>query len=167
MFDLDILRTRRVGRKSSVRTVLKPDPIYKHLGVAMLTNAFMVGGNKSVVYKKVILPAMKIIQEKTGADPTTILESALEQVSPTVELGTSGSSSHNQIPVDIKPLRSLCMGKRFICLSVRSQQAKAGKPTCEILASILIDSANGRGPAFERKEQLHRTAQAQTAFKGI
>ena len=157
-----IKKQKIVGRKRQY--LLMPDPVYNSLDVSLLTNVLMKGGNKSVVYQRIVLPALSLIKSKHGEDPCDILSSAFAQARPALELRKLSATSHYQVPCEIKAHRSYSMSVRFIANAARK---RSGKKMCESLYQAIWDAANGRGDAVERKENMRRSAEANTAFKSF
>jgi ribosomal protein S7 len=162
--DFAIIQSRVVGRISRRRkTNIKPDPVYNNLHVQYLTNILMKNGEKSIAYTKVVLPALQMLKDNHNEDPCQILATALMQVRPRVELRKLRVGSHHQVPVEVKPRRALSKSARFIVDAMASR--KAGKRAAVRLYEVLWDSANSRGPAFNRKEEQHKSAEANNAFR--
>lgn len=161
--DFEIIQNRIVGAKR--KNPIKPDAVYNNLHVSLLTNMLMKDGNKSVVYNKVVLPALQMIKDRKSEEPCQVLQDALDQARPSVELGRPFSGSHHQVPMNVKPARALSRGMKFIIHAATSIKGK--KSTAEKLYEVLWDSANGRGAAVERKEGVHKAAAANNAFKAF
>ena len=60
-----------------------PDPVYNSMVVTKLINSVMQDGKKGVA-QKIVYEAFSIIQEKTGNDPVTVFEDAMNNVMPLV-----------------------------------------------------------------------------------
>ncbi len=162
--DFAIIQSRVVGRISRKhKTTIKPDPVYKNLHVQYLTNVLMKNGEKSIAYTKVVLPALRMIQENHNEDPCQVLATALMQVRPRVELRKLRAGSHHQVPMEVKPRRALSKSARFIVDAMSNR--KSGKRAAVRLYEVLWDSANSRGSAFSRKEEQHKAAEANNAFR--
>ena len=50
------------------RRELNPDPVYRSLLVTQLMNKVMLRGKKSTA-EKIVYDALKMVEEKTGAEP--------------------------------------------------------------------------------------------------
>lgn len=161
--DFSLLRERKIGKRR--KSDIAPDAVYGNLYVSKLINKLMKGGNKSVVYNRVVLPALALIKERHEEDPCQVLANAITQVRPSVELSRASPKSHYQVPVEIKPDRALSMAIRFIADAAR-KQAKT-EQMYKVLCRVIHDSANNRGAAIEKKNNLHSAAAANTAFKAF
>ena len=65
------------------------------------------------------------------------------------------------MPTELRPNRSEALATRWI---IRSARARQGIPMVRKLAAELLDASRGEGAAVRRKEELHRTAEANRAF---
>jgi small subunit ribosomal protein S7 len=147
------------------RIIKKPienDPIYKSRLVTRIINYVMQGGKKSVS-EKIVYGAMSIIKEKKNTEnPLTIIEQAFKNVTPKMEVRSRRVGGSNyQIPVHVKFDRAQALAVRWIVGAARS---KKGKPMAERLAQLFIESAEGRGEAVKKKEDIRRMADANRAF---
>ena len=66
------------------RTLL-PDPIYNSVSVHMLINRVLKSGKKSLAYR-IVYNSLKEIGEAVGQNPVEVFETALDNVSPRVEI---------------------------------------------------------------------------------
>ena len=66
-----------------------------------------------------------------------------------------------QVPVEIRPERSLALALRWLVAAARARQ---GKSMVEKLTGELSDAAKGQGAAVKRREDTHRMAEANRAF---
>jgi len=147
--------------KKIKRRELEPDPIYNSALVTKLINYVMRQGKKSIA-RKIVYQAFEIIKEKTKQDPVEILEKALRNAGPILEVRPKriGGATY-QVPMEVKPHRRIALGLRWIIEAARSRK---GKPMYEKLAEELINAANNEGAAVKKKENVHRMAEANKAF---
>jgi len=147
--------------KKIKRRELGPDPIYNSALVTKLINYVMRQGKKSIA-RKIVYQAFEIIKEKTSQDPVEILEKALRNAGPILEVRPKriGGATY-QVPMEVKPHRRIALGLRWIIEAARSRK---GKPMYEKLAEELINAANNEGAAVKKKENVHRMAEANKAF---
>lgn len=141
------------------RRQLSPDEVYGSLKVAKLINYVMERGKKDVARKIVY----KVMEElKKDGDPIALLEQALENASPTVEVRSRRVGGANyQVPREINPNRRLALGLRWI---VEAAEGTKGKPMHESLLNELKAAIKGEGSAVAKKETTHRMAEANKAF---
>ena len=67
------------------RRELQPDPLYRSLLVSQVTNKVMLHGKRTVA-EKIVYDALKIVEEKTGAEPISTLKRAVENIKPPLEV---------------------------------------------------------------------------------
>ncbi len=136
-----------------------PDPVYGSLKVAKLVNYVMERGKKDTARKIVY----KVMEElKKEGDPVLILEEALENASPSVEVRSRRVGGANyQVPREVRPERRLALGLRWI---VDEAESKKGIPMAEALLTELKAAKKGEGAAVTKKETTHRMAEANKAF---
>ncbi|WAM34423.1 30S ribosomal protein S7 [Caldicellulosiruptor morganii] len=139
-----------------------PDPVYNDRVVAKLINKVMKDGKKSIA-QKIVYGAFDIVREKTGKDPLEVLEQALNNVMPVLEVRPRrvGGATY-QIPIEVSPDRRLSLGVRWLVEYARERKDK--RTMREKLAAEIMDAANNTGGAVKKKEDTHRMAEANRAF---
>lgn len=144
----------------SKRDVL-PDPVYGSKVVAKLINKVMWDGKKSLA-QRICYGAFDIIREKTKKDPMDVLDQALKNVMPVLEVKARRVGGANyQVPVEVRPERRLTLGIRWL---VNYARLRSGKSMEEKLAAEIMDAANNTGAAVKKKEDTHKMAEANKAF---
>ena len=148
-------------RRVAARRQILPDP--KH-GSELLTkfiNMMMEDGKKSVA-ERIIYRALDQVAEKKGGRPVELLEQAMDNVRPAVEVKSRrvGGATY-QVPMEVLPERRISLAMRWLLQATRS---RPGKSMAEKLAAELLDAANNQGVAIKRKEDTHRMAEANRAF---
>ena len=147
--------------KKIKRRELEPDPIYNSALVTKLINYVMRQGKKSIA-RKIVYQAFEIIKEKTKQDPVEILEKALRNAGPILEVRPKriGGATY-QVPTEVRPERAESLAIRWI---VEFARERKGKPMKEKLADEIILASRGEGAAVKKKEDTHRMAEANRAF---
>ena len=145
------------------RTIL-PDPKYGSELLAKFMNMIMNDGKKSVA-ERIIYGALDRITEKASeadAKPLEVLELALENVKPAVEVKSRrvGGATY-QVPIEVRPARRQTLAMRWVIEAARKRSEKS---MAHRLAHELIDAADNRGTAVKKKEDTHRMAEANKAF---
>jgi small subunit ribosomal protein S7 len=148
-------------RKPEIRTIL-PDPKFKSELLAKFINKIMERGKKSRA-EEIVYGALATIAEKKKTDaPLTVLEAALENVRPSVEVKSRrvGGATY-QVPVEVRTLRRNALAMRWLIEAARSrgEQGMAAR-----LAAELMDAADHRGAAVKKREDTHKMAEANKAF---
>jgi small subunit ribosomal protein S7 len=149
-------------RKGSVpkREVLS-DPIYGSKVVTRIINKVMYDGKRGVA-EKTFYGALTIVEEKTGKNGLEVLEQALKNIMPVLEVKARRVGGANyQVPVEVRPERKEALGIRWLVTFAR----KRGEKTMEQrIASEILDAANNTGGAVKKKEDTHKMAEANKAF---
>ncbi|HHZ16060.1 MAG TPA: 30S ribosomal protein S7 [Peptococcaceae bacterium] len=137
------------------------DPIYGSKLVTKIINKVMYDGKKGVA-EKAFYNAMEIVGEKTKKDPMEVLEQALKNVMPVLEVKARRVGGANyQVPVEVRSDRKEALGIRWLVTFAR----KRGERTFEQkIAAEIIDAYNNTGGAVKKKEDTHKMAEANKAF---
>lgn len=140
---------------------IPPDPVYNSVLVQKLINKVMLDGKKSIA-EKIVYGAMEIIREKTKQDPLAVLEKAIQNVTPLLEVRPRrvGGATY-QVPIEVPPRRGLSLALRWI---VRAARERKGMPMKERLALEILDALNNTGGAIKKRDEMHRMAEANKAF---
>jgi small subunit ribosomal protein S7 len=138
-----------------------PDVRYQSVMVARFINSLMRDGKRSTA-ARIMYDAMDIVQARMKQPPLEVIEEAVRNVSPVLEVKPRrvGGSTY-QIPVEVPPDRRLSLTMRWLLAAARS---RPGKSMAEKLANELMDAARGTGAAVKKKEDTHRMAEANRAF---
>jgi small subunit ribosomal protein S7 len=148
-------------RNRAQRVLAQPDPIYNSRLVTLLIARILQSGKKSLA-QKIVYQALEIISTKTEENPILVLEKAVKNVTPQVEVKARrvGGSTY-QVPIEIRAYRGINISLKWITEFARSRSGKnmAGK-----LANELIDAAKENGNSIRKKEQTHKMAEANKAF---
>ena len=155
-------------RKGEVpkRKVL-PDPKYTDAPaetrrrLTKFINVVMRDGKKSTA-ENIVYGAFDVVAERAKDDPVKVWERALGNVRPRVEVKSRrvGGSTY-QVPVDVRPDRSLALGMRWL---VTFSRKRSEKTMVERLANEMLDAAQNRGNAVKKREDVHKMADANKAF---
>jgi small subunit ribosomal protein S7 len=148
-------------RNRPPRRKIEPDLRYNSVLVAKIINKVMKGGKKSTA-ARIIYDAMDMLEERTNRPPLEVLEEAVRNVEPVLEVKPRrvGGSTY-QIPVEVPPYRQSALAIRWILAAARS---RPGKTMARRLADELLDASRESGVAVKRREDTHRMAEANRAF---
>lgn len=137
------------------------DPIYGSKLVTKMINKVMYDGKRGVA-EKTLYGALDIIEEKTGKNGLEILELALKNVMPVLEVKARRVGGANyQVPIEVRPDRKEALGIRWIVAFAR----KRGEKTMKLkIAGEILDASNNTGGAYKKKEEVHKMAEANRAF---
>lgn len=148
-------------RRIVARRQILPDPKHGSELLAKFINMIMEDGKKSVA-ERIIYGALDQVAEKKGADPVTLLDQAMENVRPVVEVKSRrvGGATY-QVPIEVRPSRRNTLAMRWLIDAARKRSEKS---MALRLAGELMDAADARGTAVKKKEDTHRMAEANKAF---
>jgi len=148
-------------RKPEIRTIL-PDPKFKSELLAKFINKIMERGKKSRA-EEIVYGALATIADKKKTDaPLTVLEAALENVRPSVEVKSRrvGGATY-QVPVEVRAVRRNALAMRWL---IEASRARGEQGMAARLAAELMDAADHRGAAVKKREDTHKMAEANKAF---
>ena len=141
--------------------VVNPDVRYHSVVVQNLIHHIMSRGKLSVA-TTLVYEAMDIAQGKTGRPSMEVLETALKNVGPMMEVRPRrvGGATY-QVPLEVPSDRRLALAMRWIIAAAR---ARTGKSFAEKLSGELVDALNNQGAAVRKREETHKMAEANRAF---
>ncbi|CAN5794321.1 30S ribosomal protein S7 [soil metagenome] len=155
-------------RKGEVpkRKVL-PDPKYtdapleQRRRLTQFVNLIMQDGKKAVA-EGIVYKAFDLVAERAKDDPLKVWDRAMTNVRPRVEVKSRrvGGSTY-QVPIDVRPERSMALGMRWLVEYARGRNEKT---MVESLANEIIDAGQNRGNAVKKREDVHKMAEANRAF---
>jgi len=143
------------------RRPLDADPVYNSTLVTQMVNKVLRDGKKSTS-EGVVYGALERIRDRTGRDPVAVMEEAVRNVTPALEVKSRrvGGATY-QVPIEVPARRGRTLAIRWI---VRFARERREKQMSERLANELLDALGSQGGAFKRKDDLYRMAQANKAF---
>ena len=148
-------------RSQAKRVLLEPDPVYNSRLVSLLVARVLKSGKKTLA-ERIVYQALDIILEKTKENPVILLEKAVKNVTPQVEVKSRrvGGSTY-QVPIEIRPYRGTNISLKWI---IDFAKNRPGYGMSNKLANELIDAARENGGAMRKKDQVHKMAEANKAF---
>nr|YP_010199458.1 ribosomal protein S7 [Gracilariopsis tenuifrons]UAD89316.1 ribosomal protein S7 [Gracilariopsis tenuifrons] len=148
-------------RNTTKKRLIDSDPVYNSKLINMLTVRILKNGKKGLAYK-IIYKALDIIQNKTSTDPLQILEKAIRNATPLVEVKSRriGGSTY-QVPMEVRAYRGTNLALRWI---TKFAHTRSGKSMALKLANEIIDASNDSGNTIRKREETHRMAEANKAF---
>jgi small subunit ribosomal protein S7 len=138
-----------------------PDPIYHSPVLSQFINKLMLDGKKGTA-ESIIYGALDVVAEKTGQDPIEVLNKALDNVMPVVEVKARrvGGATY-QVPVEVPSNRRMALAMRWM---IQNSKERSEDTMAEKMAGEIIDAANNTGGSVRKKEDTHRMAEANKAF---
>jgi len=121
----------------------------------------MMDGKKSKA-EKIVYGALDTIEGQESQSPLTVLGQAVRNATPQLQVKSRriGGATY-QVPVEVRPERSLSLAIRWLVASARARQ---GKSMIEKLAAELSDASKGQGATVKKRDDTHRMAEANRAF---
>ena len=121
----------------------------------------MLDGKKATA-ERIVYDALDIVSEKMKAEPMEVLEKALQNATPLLQVKARrvGGATY-QVPVEVKPERGQFMAISWL---VGFARARSGRSMAEKLATELIDAAQGEGSTVKKRQDTHKMAEANRAF---
>lgn len=143
------------------KRIVEPDLEYSSTLVSRLINYIMKEGKKDIA-RKVVYGALKLSEKKLGKPALEIVEQAIINAGPQMELKSKRIGGANyQVPHEVKGERKVILAFRWI---IAAAQDRKGKPMEQKLAEELIDAFNNQGAAVKKKLDTHKMAEANKAF---
>ena len=148
-------------RAAPPKRKIAADPVYGSVLVQQLVNKIMLDGKKSTA-EKIVYDALSFVEERTGSSPVTVLNNALDNIRPRLEVRSRriGGATY-QVPVEVHPRRANTLALRWLVSYARGRREKTmGRR----LAGEILDAKDNIGSSVKRKEDTHRMAEANRAF---
>ena len=148
-------------KRRAVKRDVLADPIYNSKLVTKIVNTIMKDGKKGIA-QTIFYDAMKMVGEKTNKEPMEVLNAALENISPALEVKSRRVGGANyQVPIEVKADRKQALGIRWL---INYARLRGGHSMAENLANEIVDASNNTGAAVKKREETHRMAEANKAF---
>ena len=116
-----------------------PDPKFKSVQLAKFINMIMHSGKKSTAEGIVYGALDRIAERKSTEEPLTILEEALDNIRPAVEVKSRrvGGATY-QVPIEVRAVRRTTLAMRWV---IDAARARGEKGMAERLAGELLDAS--------------------------
>lgn len=140
---------------------VSPDVRYSSVPVTFFIHRIMKRGKKSVA-TRIMYDVMDIIKEKTNKNPVEVLDTALKNVGPQMEVRPRrvGGATY-QVPMEVPSSRKMTLAMRWI---LDAATGRSGNSYAEKLSAELMEAANNTGSAVRKREETHKMAEANRAF---
>jgi small subunit ribosomal protein S7 len=129
--------------------------------VHKLINRVMMSGKKTVA-ERIVYGALERVAEQTGANPLDVLQQALSNIMPVLEVRPRrvGGQTY-QVPMEVTARRRLSLALRWLVKAARSRPERG---MIAQLAAEIMAAAQGEGEAIKKRDDTHRMAEANKAF---
>nr|UEQ12036.1 ribosomal protein S7 [Kumanoa mahlacensis] len=148
-------------RSTAKKRLIDTDPMYQSKLVNMLIVRIIKNGKRSLA-QRIIYESLELIQNKLNSDPLHILEKAIRNATPLVEVKARrvGGSTY-QVPMEVRAYRGTNLALRWLTKFAKN---RSGKSMVTKLANEIIDAASENGGAIKKREETHKMAEANKAF---
>ena len=152
----------RKARKFESR--LNPDLKYGSLVISKFINQVMLDGKKSIALG-IVYESLDNLQKHANEKNISVLDlflSIIESVKPKVKMKSRrvGGATY-QVPKPLQPRESEMMAMKWLVEAARST---SGKSMVQSLTNVFTETLEGRGVAIKKKEEMHKSAEANKAF---
>jgi small subunit ribosomal protein S7 len=151
-----------VKKFTASREQLKPDTRFSSLLVSKFINCLMYDGKKSIA-SGAFYRAMDMVQKQLpNENPVEVFLAAVDNVKPSIEVRSKrvGGATY-QVPTPVNPRRQQALSIRWILEAVRGRK---GRPIDKSLAEEFVAAFRREGAAMNKRENVHRMADANKAF---
>lgn len=148
---------RQIKKKRAVIT----DPVYNNRLIELVVCQLMRQGKKSLAYR-IIYESMNKLAEKTQKDPLIIIEQAIRNLIPLVEVQARRiRGSTYQVPLEVQSERGIALAIRWIVTAARKRTAKT---MVQKLTSELFEASKKSGGAIRKRDQVQKMAEKNKGF---
>jgi small subunit ribosomal protein S7 len=137
------------------------DPIYQNEVLQRFINKLMYDGKKSKA-ETIVYESLKRIGEKLNLPPLEAFLKVLEKITPMMEVKSRrvGGATY-QIPVEVTKERGMMLAMQWLREAARE---RAGRSMVDKLSAEMVEAFNNTGVALKKREDMHKTAEANKAF---
>lgn len=144
-------------RHKPTKVALVADPVYQNLLIQMIVNRLMKKGKKSLAYR-LCYGAMKQIEETTQQDPVVVIEQAIRNATPEIEVKAKRRGGATfQVPVLVSGTRGTTLA---ICWILNACRSRSGRTMISKLSNEFLDASKNIGAAVRKKEETSRMAES-------
>ena len=140
---------------------VSPDAQHRSRLVQQVINKVMLHGKKATA-EEIVYDALSIVGERTGRSPVEVLDEAVTELTPNLEVKSRrvGGATY-QVPIEVPARRARTLAVRWLVGFARNRNEKS---MAERLAREIMDATQQQGGAWKRKDDIYRMAQANKAF---
>ncbi len=148
-------------RTKPEKRITPPDIKYGNVTVQIFIHHILKNGKKSVA-RRLVYDAFDIVGEKTGKHPVEVMDVALKNVGPLMEVRPRrvGGATY-QVPMEVSADHRVALAIRWIIAAAR---ARSGRTFSEKFANEILDAYNNQGAAVRKRDEAHKMAEANRAF---
>jgi small subunit ribosomal protein S7 len=151
-------------KKRNYNRQIASDEKFHDKTVSKLINYVMKDGKKSIA-KKIVYHSLDIASKKLALEPLDLFNQVVKKISPEVEVRSRRIGGSNyQVPKEIRADRKLVIALKWLVSSARSRTEYT---MIDRLSYELIDIINNKAATLNKKEELHKRAEANRAFSSL
>ena len=126
-----------------------------------VVNCIMERGKKATA-QRILKDTFQELHRRNTDDVLKTFQLAFQNATPTLEVKPKriGGGVY-QIPMEVPAKRQMSLAIRWILMGARKRK---GVPMYKRLAAELLDASSETGFAYNKREEIHRAAQANKAF---
>ncbi len=146
----------------SIAYLLKPDPRCNSLLVSKFINAVMLDGKKSTA-QRAVYGAFDLIESRVkDKEALEVFTTAISNVRPLIMVRSKrvGGATY-QVPTEVNKRRAQMLAFTWILEAARN---KKGRPIGRALADEFVAAFKGEGGAMQKRDNVHKMAEANKAF---
>ncbi len=149
----------RSGRISKRK--MNGDAVYNSLLIHKFINKLMYDGKKSKA-EAIVYAAMESASKKLNKEPLEVFQKVIDNLIPLMEVKSRrvGGATY-QVPVEVSKDRACAFAIKWLREAARE---RSGKGMAEKLSAEMLEAYAGSGNAMKKKEDMHKTAEANKAF---
>ena len=150
--------SRRISTK---KRFPKKDSKYDNLLVSLLINRLLKSGKKRLA-TRIVYKGFELIEFRTNQNPILILEKAIRNISPRVQLKAKriGRATY-QVRTLLNKYKATNIAVKWV---VEFSRKRSGKGMSLKLANELLEAAKGLGNSVKKIDETHKMAEANKAF---
>ena len=150
--------------KSAKKHIIQPDSKFNSITIARIINRAMKSGKKTVIENQVY-SALDLLNKKTGKDPIEVLDQALKNITPQMEVRSRrvGGAAY-QVPIPVRTHRGSTLAIRWLVNEAAKRPNAQFHTYAEKLAAEILEATNEQGGAVQKKINAHKMADANKAF---
>ena len=139
------------------KRLITPDPFYDSILIQKMINQLIKKGKKTLAHK-ILNQTIKEIEHKTQQDPTQIIEQAIQNVAPNIEIKARrvGGAIYSN-PIEINSERSISIAIRWI---LNSCKTRSGGSFVSKLTNEFISASKKSGSAIRKRNQVYKMAES-------
>lgn len=140
------------------------DVKYNSYLVSILIQRVIKSGKKTLA-QNLIYKSFDIIKVKTNKNPLLVLEQAIKNAKPILEVKTKriGGSTY-RVPIEVTSFRSINLAIKWIIIH---SAKRIGRGMAVKLATEIMDTANNSSLTIKKKDEIYKNAIANKAFSHL